>query len=286
MTLKPVFFSIFAAMLLLPAVQAEESPAEAALAEPAAEPPNPTEERIRAYREQFDQRAKAAEQLRQQHQAEMEEMRKESQAEMDKVLEERQAEMEELRNTRQAQMEDMRPQRPMTERQLASQKYHEQQAAYARKQWEERQALAEKRREARQKQQEARMDAYLKQREERLLSTIKEQEAMRNRAEDRHNYLVENQDDILQGMLDEQVDVASRHEELRLQAEDRRKKMAVMRTTMRDMAPEERRAYMEEHRAEFFGEQAAPQRPAGRPAPPSWVQNPMRPPVPPPAPGR
>ena len=128
------------------------------------------------------------------------------------------------------------------------------------------------------------MDAYLKQREESLLAKIKRQEEMRNRAEDRHNYLVENQDDILQGMLDEQVDIASRHEELRLQTEERRKKMAFMRATMRDMAPEERRAYMEEHRAELFGEQAAPQRPAGRPAPPSWVQNPMRPPVPPPAP--
>ena len=124
------------------------------------------------------------------------------------------------------------------------------------------------------------MDAYLKQREERLLTTIKEQEERRNRAEDRHNYLVENQNDILQGMLDEQVDIASRHEELRLQAEERRKKMAVMRTTMMDMGPEERRVYMEEHRAELFGEQAAPQRPAGRPAPPAWVQNPMRPPVP------
>jgi len=85
MTSKPVFFSILAAMLLLPAVQAEESPAAAAPAEPAAEPPNPTEERIRAYREQFDQRAKDAELLRQQHQAEMEEQRKRHQAEMEAV---------------------------------------------------------------------------------------------------------------------------------------------------------------------------------------------------------
>ena len=70
------------------------------------------------------------------------------------------------------------------------------------------------------------------------------------------------------------------------QAEERRKKMAVMRTTMMDMGPEERRAYMEEYRAELFGEQAAQQRPAGRPAPPAWVQNPMRPPVPPAVPVR
>jgi len=131
----------------------------------------------------------------------------------------------------------------------------------------------------------ARMDAYLKQREERLLSTVKQQETMRNRAEDRHNYLVENQDDILEKMLDEQVDIASRHEELRKQAEERRKKMAAMRATVMDMPPEERRAYMEEHRAELFGERPASQRPE-RPAPPAWVQNPMRPPVPPAVPGR
>jgi hypothetical protein len=103
---------------------------------------------------------------------------------------------------------------------------------------------------------------------------------MRNRAEERHNYLVENQNDIMDGMLDEQVDIASRHEEMRLQAEERRRKMAAMRSTLMDMAPEERRAYMQSQREELFGEMTPRQRPT-RPAPPPWAQSPMRPPVPP-----
>ena len=60
------------------------------------------EERIRAYREQFDQRAKDSELLHQQHQAEMEELR-----------EERQAEISEVREQHQAEVESMRSQRPM-----------------------------------------------------------------------------------------------------------------------------------------------------------------------------
>ena len=68
MPLKSLIYSIIAAMLLLPVVQAEENPPAVEPAT-AAEPPNQMEERIRAYREQFDRRAKEAEQLRQQHQA-------------------------------------------------------------------------------------------------------------------------------------------------------------------------------------------------------------------------
>jgi hypothetical protein len=284
MSLKPVLFGILATMLLLPVAQAEESPAEAA---PAAEPPNLMEERVRAYREQFDKRAKDAELLRQEHQAEMDKLREERQAEMEQTREERQAEMEQTREERQAEMESMRAQRtmpeqrPMTERQQAMQKYHDEQRAIHEKQRQAREAQVTGQREARQKVQEARMDAYLKQREERLAALVKQQEKKRNRAEERHNYLVENQDDIMEGMLDEQVDIASRHEELRLQAEERRQKMAVMRTTLMDMAPEERRAYMEEQREELFGERAMPQRPARRSVPPTWTQNRMRPPAPP-----
>lgn len=270
MSLKPVLFSILATMLLLPVVQAEESPAEAA---PAAEPPNPMEQRVRAYREQFDQRAKDAELLRQAHQAEMEELREERQAEMEQTREEHQAEVESMRAQR-----TMPEQRPMTERQQAKQKYHDEQRAIHEQQRQAREAQVTRQREARQKQREARMDAYLKQREERLDALVKQQEKMRNRAEERHNYLVKNQDDIMEGMLDEQVDIASRHEELRLQAEERRSKMATMRTTLMGMAPAERRAYMEEQREELFGEMTPPQRPA-RPAPPAWTQNRMRPPA-------
>ena len=72
MSLKPVFFGIMAATMLLPAVQAEESPAAAT---PAAVPPNPMEERIRTYREQYDQQIESADSLREQQQAEMEQQR-------------------------------------------------------------------------------------------------------------------------------------------------------------------------------------------------------------------
>jgi hypothetical protein len=83
-------------------------------------------------------------------------------------------------------------------------------------------------------------------------------------------------------MLNEQVDIASRHEEIRKQAEERRKKMAAMRATMMNMSPEERMVYMEEHRGDLFDEQNMPQAPAGRPAaPPPWVQPPQRRPFPP-----
>ena len=281
MSLKPVLFSILTTMLLLPVVQAEESPAETA----AAESPSPMEERVRAYREQFDQQVKKAELLRQEHQAEMDELRDERQAEMQETRDEHQAEMEAVREERQAEMDSMRVQRPMQRQrpvfgnQMAMQKYRDARRL-------EQEALAAKWREARQKQQQAQMDAFLKEREERLLSMVKRQEEMRNRAEERHNYLVENQDKIMEGLREEQVDIASRHEEQRLRAEERRRKLAVMRDTLRDMAPQERRAYMEEQREELFGEQAIPKRPARRPAPPAWTQNNMRPPFPPVAPVR
>jgi len=90
----------------------------------------------------------------------------------------------------------------------------------------------------------------------------------------------------MDGMLDEQVEIASRHEELRKQAEERRKEMAAVRTRMMEMAPEERRAYMEAQREALFGEQSMPPQPADPPARPAWAQRPMRPPVPPAVPIR
>ena len=104
---------------------------------------------------------------------------------------------------------------------------------------------------------------------------------MRNRAEERRNYLIENQEDILKTMLEPQDEVASRHEELRKQAEERRNRMAAMRANMMSMPPEERMAYMEKHRSEFVDEQSMPQAAAGRPELPPWIQNPMRPSYPP-----
>jgi hypothetical protein len=82
-------------------------------------------------------------------------------------------------------------------------------------------------------------------------------------------------------MLDEQVDIASRHEEMRQQAEERRRKIVAMRATLMNMSPEERMAYLEEHRDELFGEEAAPQPPARPRMMQPSMRDPMRPPVPP-----
>ena len=125
------------------------------------------------------------------------------------------------------------------------------------------------------------MDTILKQREERLTYMAKQQEAMRNRAEDQHNYLVENQDDIMESMLEQKVEVANRHEELRKQADERRKKMAVMRAAMADMQPEERRAYLQEHQEEIFAPRGHSR---SRMMAPPWAQQPQRMVAPPPAP--
>ena len=285
MSIRLIVFAFFSSVLMFSPAHADEDPAGSASSDVTTS--SAMEERIRAHREQFDQRNKEAELLRQQHQAELDELREERQTQMQEQRDASRVQMQEQRDTSQAQMEGMRAQPPMqgqrsvTERQLAMQKYRDQQRTFYEKQQQEREALAAKWREARQKYMEARMDTFLKQREERLAFMVKQQEAMRNRAEDRHNHLVENQDDIMEGMLEEQVNIASRHEELRKQADERRRKMTVMRATLMDMAPEERRAYIEKHREELFGARSAQSRAGGMPAPPPWAQHRMRPSAPP-----
>lgn len=125
------------------------------------------------------------------------------------------------------------------------------------------------------------METYLREREEKLANYEKRQEQMRNQAEDQHNYLVENQDEIMQRILEQKVEVANRHEELRKQADARRKKMVAARAAMADMTPQEKMAYMQTHRQELFaapegmparmpgGEARRPMPPWARQAPPA-----------------
>lgn len=221
-------------------------------------PSSAMEERIRAYRESYDRTHAQAEKRREEAVARHQSMREqhESQAPVQQA-------------------------RVLSEREKAMMRFRQEQRAIYEKQLQEREALASKWREARQKFQEARMDTYLKQREEQLASMEKQQEAMRNRAEDQHNYLVENQDEIMQGILEKKVEIANRHEELRKQADERRKKMAAMRVAMEDMTPQERSVYMQEHQAELFGPQGN-RRPNMRPnmrggqgrppSPPPWMR--------------
>jgi hypothetical protein len=145
------------------------------------------------------------------------------------------------------------------------------------KQREERRALAAKWREARKKYREAQMETWLKQAEDRQARDISYHEALRSQAEERHNYLVQNHEELLENTLQQQIDFANRQEEMRKQAEERRKQLATFRANMKDMTPEERWAELEKYRTELFGETANPQ----RVVPPShmpWQVQPPRPP--------
>lgn len=130
------------------------------------------------------------------------------------------------------------------------------------KQREERRALAAKWREARKKYHEARMETWLKQAEDRQLRDVSRHEAMRNKAENQHNYLVQNQEKLMEDALQQYIDAANRHEELRKQADERRKQLMTLRENIKDMTPDERQAAIEKYRTELYGEAAAPRRAA------------------------
>jgi chromosome segregation ATPase len=269
MSFRIIVFAVASSMLMLSPVQGEEGQAGSASTEASA--PSVMEERIRAYRESFDRKR-----------AQVEKRYEEA--------EERHEEAEERHEEAVARHESLRPPPPpqvaaqeeqLSARQQAMKKFREEQQAYFRKQQQEREALAAKWREARQKYQEARMETYLREREKKLADFEKQQEQMRNQAEDQHNYLVENQDKIMQRMLEQKVEVANRHEGLRKQADERRKKMVAARAAMADMTPRERMAYMQAHQQELFavpegmparmprGEARRPMPPWARQAPPA-----------------
>ena len=89
MSIRLIVFAFFSSVLMFSPAYAGDDPAGSSTADVTTS--SAMEERIRAYREQFDQRTKEAEQLRQQHQAEMEELHKERQAEMEQTRDELQA---------------------------------------------------------------------------------------------------------------------------------------------------------------------------------------------------
>jgi hypothetical protein len=80
----------------------------------------------------------------------------------------------------------------------------------------------------------------------------------------------------MQGLLEQKVEIASRHEELRQQADERRKKIIAARTAMSGMTPQEKMAYMQEHRQALFDvpEGMQDRRPRGAVRPPmqSWAR--------------
>ena len=79
------------------------------------------------------------------------------------------------------------------------------------------------------------------------------------------------QDNILSEAIDEQDEVASRHEEMRKQAEERRARLAAHREAMSGLTAEEKLDYLEAHRDEIFPSSETGQR---RPAPSRRWQGP------------
>ena len=146
-----------------------------------------------------------------------------------------------------------------------------------RKQREERAAQW---REAMRNYRDVQLNVWLRRQEDRQTRAAARHEALRNKAEEEHNYLVQHHEEMLDQMLRERVDFANRQEKIRKQADNRRKKLAVIRATVKDMTPEERWAYMEEHRADLFTESAGMH---GRSAPPMHPHRAPARPVPPPA---
>ena len=126
-------------------------------------------------------------------------------------------------------------------------------------QWDEK---MRKRRAAMQKFSNKQMDARLTMLAKQQERIARRHEAMRNDAQDRYNFLTRNSQAMLNKMLDEQIEIANRHEELRKEAEERHRRIAAHRDAMLDMAPEERRLYMEEHASEIFGLSASSRRPS------------------------
>jgi len=248
-------------MLILSAVHGEEDLTSTASTEASAS--GVLEERIRAYRESFDRQRGLTHERHKEAEVRYESMQPPPPPQL--VVQEKQ----------------------LSARQQAMKQFHEAQQADLKKQQQEREALATKWREARQKYQEARMETYLRAREKKLANFEKRQEQMRNQAEDQYNYLVENQDKIMRHMLEQKVEIANRHEELRKQADKRRKKIVAARAVMADMTLQEKMIYMQAHRQELFSDHEGMPRhmPRGevRPPMPPWAQQ-VPPPVVPRAP--
>jgi hypothetical protein len=250
MSFRLTVFVVVSSMLMLSPIQGEENQNRTASTEASAS--GVLEERIRAYRESFDRQRALTHERHEEAEVRHESMRPPPPPQV--VAQEKQ----------------------LSARQQAMKKFHEEQQADLRKQQQEREALAAKWREARQKYQEVRVETYLRAREKKLANFEKRQEQMRNQAEDQYNYLVENQDEIMRHMLDQKIEIANRHEELRKQAGERRKKIVAARALMADMTPREKMVYMQAHRqALFSAHERVPRhmpRGAARPPMPPWAQ--------------
>jgi len=131
-----------------------------------------------------------------------------------------------------------------------------------------------KRHEAMQKYYSEMMQARLTMIEHRQQQIASWHEAIRNRAQDRYNYLTGNSEDMLNKALGAQLGIASRHEIMRKQAEVRHQRVAAHRDAMMGMTSEERRAYMDEYASEIFGQSATTPRSSVPPPPQQMMRHP------------
>jgi len=154
---------------------------------------------------------------------------------------------------------------------------HEQQYEQRQARYEWQRDESRRRNEAMQKYYSEMMQARLTMIEQRQQQIASRHEAMRNRARERYYYLTGNSEEMLNRALEAQLDIANRHEEIRKQAEKRHKHVAAYRDAMIDMTPQERRAYMDEHASEIFGQSDAAPRSSFPPHPSGMIPHPPSP---------
>ena len=80
-------------------------------------------------------------------------------------------------------------------------------------------------------------------------------------------------------MEQREAELAAQLEKMHKEADERRQQLREYMDAMRDMTPEERMAYVEEHRDEVFGSSRSemPPREYGAPARPPWTMQQPRP---------
>jgi predicted RNase H-like nuclease (RuvC/YqgF family) len=123
-----------------------------------------------------------------------------------------------------------------------------------------------------------RMEEYLEWRARRDAEREKRREAYRKRAEERKQRYSEELQARVEKMEQREAELAAQLEKMHKEADERRQKLREYMDAMRDMTPEERMAYVEEHRDEVFGS-SGEERPREyrAPARPPWTMQPPRP---------
>ena len=103
-------------------------------------------------------------------------------------------------------------------------------------------------------------------------------QAYLKRAEERKQLYSEKLQARIEKMEQREAELAAQLEKMHQEADERRQKLQEYRDAMQDMTPEERMAYVEEHRDEVFGSSRAERpREYRAPARPPWTMQPPRP---------